>query len=176
MMEATMQSRTLAVSGLSLAMVLGSYALAGQAAEKRELTYVKTYSKSISKSSFMIEDVPNHEVMQEILLQQSRYSGTDFKPVEEWIHIHTDQADGSGSHKGYFFIVLEGGDQTYGTFDGRHKTLTQADGAWSSTWEGSYRYLGGTGKYKHIKGAGTYKGRASPKEPFYEEGRETIEY
>lgn len=170
-----MQSRTLAVLGVSAAMVLGSFSLAGQAAEKKELTYVKTYSKSISKSSFMIEDVPNHEVMQEIKLHQLRYSGTDFKPVEEWVHVQSDQTDGSGTHKGYFFFVLEGGDQAYGTFDGRHKTLTQGD-AWSSSWEGSYRYLGGTGKYKHIKGAGTYKGRASPKEPFYEEGREVIEY
>ena len=170
-----MQSRIVATLGVSLALALGAFSFAAQA-EKRDLTYVKTYSKSISKSTVVVEDVPNHEVLQEVLLQQSKYSGADFSPTEEWIHVQTDQTDGSGTHKGYFFMVLEGGDQAYGTFDGRHKTLNAADGAWSSTWEGSYRYLGGTGKYKRIKGTGTYHGRASPKEPFHEEGRETIEY
>lgn len=169
-----MQFRTMTVLGL--AMALGSLSFCVQAAEKKELTYVKTYAKTVSKSSFMVEDAPNHEILQEVKLHQSRYSSPDFKPVEEWIHVQTDQTDGSGSHKGYFLWVFEGGDQAYGMFDGRHKTLNQADGAWSSTWEGTYRYLGGSGKYKHIRGAGTYKGRASPKEPFYEEGRETIEY
>jgi hypothetical protein len=171
-----MKSNTFAVLSVIVAVALGAHAATGGAAEKKELTYVKTYSKSISKSSFNIDDVPNHEVMQEVLLQQSKYSGSDFKPVEEWIHVQTDQTDGSGSHKGNFFLILQGGDQTYGTFDGKHKTVVQKDGAWASTWEGTYRYLGGTGKYKNIKGAGTYKGRASPKEPFYEEGRETIEF
>ena len=171
-----MKSLTSAVLGVIVALALGSFSFMSQAAEKKELSYVKTYSKSISKSSFAIDDVPNHEVMQEILLQQSKFSSADFKPIEEWIHIQTDQTDGTGSHKGYYILIHQGGEQTYGTFEGRHKTVAKDDGSWASTWEGTYRYVGGTGKYKNIKGAGTYKGRASPKEPFYEEGRETIEY
>jgi len=171
-----MKARPSAVLGVIVAVALASFGFSGQAAEKKELSYVKTYSKSISKSSFSIDDVPNHEVVQEVLLQQSKFSSPDFKPTEEWIHIQTDQTDGTGTHKGYYIMFHQGGEQTYGTFDGRHKTVTKDDGSWASTWEGTYRYVGGTGKYKNIKGSGTYKGRASPKEPFYEEGRETIEY
>ena len=171
-----MKSGKLAVLGIFAAAAFWSFSATSHAAEKKEMTYVKTYSKSVSKSTFAIDDVPNHEVMQEVLLQQSKYSNADFKPVEEWIHIHTDQTEGSGSHKGYFILILQGGEQTYGTFDGKHKTVTKDDGSWASTWEGTYRYIAGTGKYKNIKGTGTYRGRASPKEPFYEEGRETIEY
>jgi len=171
-----MKFRTSAVLGAIVAATLGFFGPLGHTAEEKDLSYVKTYSKSISKSTFSIDDVPNHEVVQEILLQQSKFSGSDFKPIEEWIHIQTDQTDGTGTHKGYYIMFHQGGEQTYGTFDGRHKTVTKADGSWESTWEGTYRYVGGTGKYKNIKGAGTYNGRASPKEPFYEEGRETIEY
>ena len=36
--------------------------------------------------------------------------------------------------------------------------------------------LGGTGKYKNIQGTGKYKGSVGSKEPFHEEGKETIEY
>lgn len=171
-----MKSRTSAVLGVIVGVALGSLGLSVQAAEKKELTYVKTESRSVSKSAFAINDVPNHEVVQEILLQNSKFSSPDFKPVEEWIHIQTDQTDGTGSHKGYYIMFHRGGDQTYGTFEGTHKTVAKDDGSWATTWEGTYRYVGGTGKYKNIKGAGTYKGRASPKEAFYEEGREQIEY
>lgn len=171
-----MKSRTATLLALIAAAALGCWGLPGHAAQKLELTYVKTYSKSISKSSFAIDDMPNHEVVQEILLQRSKFSNPTFQPAEEWIHIQTDQADGTGSHKGYYVLVHEGGEQAYGTFEGKHKTVTKDDGSWASTWEGTYRYVGGSGKYKNIKGSGTYKGRASPKEPFYEEGRETIEY
>ena len=169
-------SRSAALLAVITALALGCSAQIGQAAEKKEVTYVKTSSKSVSKSSFMIDDVPNHEVVQEVLLQYSKFSSPGFKPVEEWIHIQTDQIDGTGSHRGYYIEVHESGEQTYGTFDGRHKTVVKEDGSWASTWEGTYRYVGGTGKYKNIKGGGTYQGRASPKEPFYEEGRQTIEY
>src|SRR5262249_24336637 len=173
-METTMKFGTSALLGVILAVTLGSVGLISHAAEKKDLTYVKTYSKSISKSSFAIEDVPNHEIVQELLAQHSKFSGADFQPIEEWIHIQSDQTDGTGTHKGYYIFIFPGGEQGYGTFDGKHKTVTKDDGSWASTWEGTYRYLGGTGKYKNIKGNGAYKGRASPKEPFFEEGRETI--
>jgi hypothetical protein len=30
-----------------------------------------------------------------------------------------------------------------------------------STWEGTYKIIGGTGKCKNIKGSGTYRGKAT---------------
>jgi hypothetical protein len=176
MTEAALKSAASVVVGAILAVGMGLSVVPAQAGQKKEMTYVKTYSKSTSKSSFAIDDVPNHEVVQEVVLQKSKFSSKDFDPVEEWIHIQTDQIDGSGSHKGYYIEIHPGGEQTYGTFEGTHKTVVKDDGSWTSTWQGTYRYVGGTGKYKQIKGGGTYTGRASPQEPFYEEGRQTIEY
>ena len=145
-------------------------------AEKRDQTYVKTGNRSISKSTITLTESPNHEVTQEVLLQNSKYSSPDFQVTEEWIYIHSDQIDGTGTHKGYYTYVLIGGEQAYGTFEGSHKTVAKEDGSWTSTWDGTYKYLGGTGKYKNIKGSGTYKGKVGSKEPFYEEGRDKIEY
>jgi hypothetical protein len=92
---------------------------------------------------------------------------------ERGIEIHYDFVGGMGPHRGHF---LEDGEQVYGTFEGAVKTVAGQDGSWKSTWEGTYRYVGGTGKYKNIKGTGKYKGSIGSKEPFHEEGKETIEY
>src|SRR5262249_15409484 len=113
LMETTMKFGTSTVFGVILALTLGSVGLISHAAEKKDLTYVKTYSKSISKSSFAIDDVPNHEILQELMAQHSKYSSADFQPVEEWLHTQTDQRDGSGTHKGYYILIFQNGEQTY---------------------------------------------------------------
>jgi hypothetical protein len=170
-----MKSSSMLVAAIVAALMMGSISFSAQA-EKREQTYVKTGNRSVSKSTMTISESPKHEVSQEVLLGSGKYSNPDFQVSKEWIYIHTDQIDGSGTHKGYYTYVHKDGEQTYGTFEGTHKTVTKEDGSWLSTWDGKYRYLGGTGKYKNIKGTGTYKGKEGSKEPFFEEGREQIEY
>jgi hypothetical protein len=157
------------------ALIVGSASICAHA-EKREQTYVKTGARTLSKTSMTLTEAPNHEITQEIQLQSSKYANPDFPLDEEWIYLHTDQTDGTGTHKGYYTYVMKGGDQAYGDFEGTHKTVSKPDGTWLTTWEGTYRYLGGTGKYKNIKGSGTYKGQVGAKEPYHEEGRERIEY
>ena len=50
-----------------------------------------------------------------------------------------------------------------------------SDGSWEATWEGTYKYTGGSGKFKNAKGGGTYKGRASSAGDFREDAKETVE-
>jgi hypothetical protein len=175
MEEGTMRFSSMLAAVIVVALVTGAFSPPAEA-EKREMTYIKTESRSVSKSAVTLSDSPNHEVSQEVLLQKSKFSHPDFQVAQEWIYIHTDQLDGSGTHKGYYTFVHGGGEHSYGIFEGSHKTVARDDGSWLSTWEGTYRYLGGTGKYKNIKGNGTYKGKIGSKQPFYEEGREQIEY
>ncbi len=145
-------------------------------AETLEQTSIKTNQRSVAKSTVTIGDVPNHEVFQETLISSIKYSSPDFKVNEEWVYSQTNQVDGSGTHRCYWIDFHQGGEQTYGTCEGAHKTAVKEDGSWLSTWEGKYRYVGGTGKYKNIKGAGTYKGKVGSKEAFIEEAREQIEF
>jgi hypothetical protein len=170
-----MNSSNRFVAIIAAGLILGLFGFSAQA-EKREQTYVKTGSRTVSKSAMTLSESPNHEISQEVQLHTSKYANPDFQLAEEWIYIQTDQIDGSGSHKGYYTLVHKDGEQTYGTFEGAHKTVAKEDGSWLTTWDGKYRYLGGTGKYKNIKGTGTYKGKVGSKEPFHEEGREQIEY
>lgn len=145
-------------------------------AEKREQTSVKSSQRSVAKSTTAIGDVPNHEVFQETLISAVKYANPDYKVTEEWVFNQVDQTDGAGAHRGYWIHFHEGGEQTYGTYQGNHRTVSNADGSWLSSWEGKHQFTGGTGKYKNIKGAGTYRGKVGSSQVFIEEAREQIEY
>ena len=159
----------------AVTMAFGFSSLSAQA-EKRELTFVKNSTQTVSKSAITITAAPNHEITQEVLHQHIKYANPEFQIADEWVYLHTDSVDGSGSHTGFFTFFHTGGEQTYGSFEGMHKTVVKDDGDWLTTWDGKVRHLGGTGKYKNIKGTGTYKGKVGAKEPFHEEGRDQIEF
>lgn len=171
--------RTIQISFLSVLISLAAavcLSLDVQAGEKREQTFVKTNFRTAYKTALPVGDVPNHEVTQEASLADIKLTNPDFKIKEEWTFIQADTVDGSGTHRGHFFDNHDDGSTTYGAFEGKVKTTAKADGSWESIWEGTYHYIGGSGKFKNIKGNGTYKGKASSKEPTREEGKETVEY
>ncbi|MBI3530351.1 MAG: hypothetical protein HY067_20590 [Betaproteobacteria bacterium] len=168
-----MRIQSLLIAATTVVLCVSGYSAL---AEKRELTFVKTSTQTMAKSATALSESPNHEITQEVMHQHIKYSNPDFQVDEEWVYVQADSVDGSGPHKGYFTFVHTGGERTYGSFEGSHKTVVKDDGSWLTTWEGKVRHLGGTGKYKNIKGTGTYKGKVGAKEPFYEEGRDQIEF
>jgi hypothetical protein len=145
-----------------------------EAAEKSEQSYVKSNYITASKTTLTLGE--GHEVIQEVVISDIKYSDTEFKTKSEWVYVHTDSVEGRGKQTGYYIDTHEDGTQTYGNFEGTIETTVKPDGSWESTWEGTYQYLGGTGKYKNIKGDGQYKGKASSEEPASEEGQEVVEY
>ena len=41
--------------------------------------------------------------------------------------------------------------------------MFKEDGSWEgATFEGTWKFNGGTGKFKNVKGGGTYRGKATP--------------
>lgn len=163
----------LAVLSVCLPLV-SPHASAGQ---KKEQCFVKTNFKSVVRSVQQIGDVPNHELVQEQTVYDIKYTNPDFKTKSEWALLHADLIDGSGPHSGYYYDLHEDGSVTYGAFRGRVKTVSNPDGTWEATWEGTYEYVGGSGMFKRLRGAGTYKGKASSSDPSgREEGCETVEY
>ena len=81
------------------AVLLSSFAVLVQAAERREQTYTKTSQRSVSKTAVTLGDVPNHELTQEVMVQSMAYSDRDFGDTETWSYNHVDQIDGNGSHR-----------------------------------------------------------------------------
>ena len=155
-----------------------TFSLIADAAEKREQSYVKTNFRTLYKTVLSVGDVPNHDVVQEANIADIKYSAnSEFKIKEEWVYSQSDIIDGSGTQSGYFYDTHEDGSHTYGAYKGTIKTSSKADGAWEAIWEGTYQFLGGSGKFKNLKGTGKYKGKASSQDPTgREEGKETVEY
>ncbi|HZP87668.1 MAG TPA: hypothetical protein VFB54_12700 [Burkholderiales bacterium] len=175
-----MQTRKLWTAGWT-ALVLTfatSLPLVAQAAEKRDQSYVKTNFRTLYKTALPVGDVPNHEILQEANIADIKYSpNSDFKIKEEWVYSQSDLVDGNGNQSGYFYDTHEDGSHTYGAFKGTVKTTSGQDGSWATVWEGTYQFLGGSGKFKNLKGGGKYKGQASSQDHSgHEEGSETVEY
>ena len=154
-----------------------SLSFIANAGQKIEQTYVKTNYRIFAKSVFTVDDATKHEISQEMGTADFVFSNSDFRLKESWAYTQSDLIDGSGTQKGYFLDTHMDGSRDYGTFQGTIKSTSKPDGSWEAIWEGTYQYVGGSGKYKDIKGSGKYKGKASSKDPGgREEGRETIEY
>ena len=64
-----------------------------------------------------------------------------------------DFSQGSDTHRGYIVRTRADGSTTTGKYEGSAKY-----GKGSATWEGTFTYIGGTGKFAGIKGEGTYTG------------------
>lgn len=164
----------------SFAMVIvfavGALALTVNAAEKREYNYVRTGDRTAHKTVISIDDVPNHELTQEMGISNLKYPDSNLGESEQWTYATNDLIKGSGVHDGYFIETFTDGSKRYGDYEGTTKTITRVDGSWESTWQGTYKYLGGSGRFKGIKGAGTYKGRVSSTEAMREEGHEVVEF
>ena len=150
--------------------------LAANAGEKIEQSSIKSNPRIVARSATALSDVPNHEVGQEVQLSDIKFSHPSFKVKEEWVYNQFNFVGGTGPHWGMFIDVHDDGSQTFGKYEGSQKTVSSADGSWTATWEGTYKYTGGTGKYKNIKGSGTYKGKATSAGDFREDGKETAEY
>jgi hypothetical protein len=119
----------------------------------------------------------NHELIQEANIADIKVSNPDWKIKEEWVYVQSDVINGNGTQSGYFHDTHEDGSHSYGAFKGTIKTTSKADGSWEAVWEGTYQYLGGSGKFKNLKGGGKYKGKASSQDPAgHDEGQETVEY
>jgi hypothetical protein len=142
------------------------------AAEKIEQTCVKTNVVTAYTTTVQIGE--GHELTQ--TLEIGDFKCSTFKTTSEWAFVQIDSIDGSGKIHAYFVDYHEDGSQTYGIGEGTNKVTAEPDGSWQATWEGTYKYLGGTGKYQNIKGGGTFKGQASSKEPATEEAKEVVEY
>jgi hypothetical protein len=156
-------SRMTAV-GFVVMFVVASVGLSAQAAEKKKISGTGKILQVISKTTLYLGDVPNHELSQEV--RKQIYTPTnpppDWDVAEEVVaYEQSDSVAGSGSHRSYAVNRLKNGEERYEKAEGTHKTTVKAGGAWETTFEGKFEWIGGTGKYKNIKGGGTYKGRAT---------------
>ena len=147
----------------ALAFVVVSLSFSAQAGEKKKIMGIQKEGPPISRTVVSPGDDPKHEL---VVLQISRATITssdpDFNEAEHIAYEQGDQVAGTGTHRGYYRNLHKNGDTDYGSYEGTVKTTFKEDGSWeTTTWEGTIKVIGGTGKCKNIKGSGTYRGKAT---------------
>ena len=144
------------------------------AGEKRKVSFTKTLVREVSKNDIIPGDNPKHKMTQWVRISSVKYSDPEFGSSEDWGYGQVDSYAGTGTHRGYTVSIYENGDQTFQKWEGTHKTTIIESGGWESKYEGTYQFLGGTGKFENIKGEGIYRGKITPKDRT-EEGEFTVE-
>jgi hypothetical protein len=149
------------VVGVIAAFVVVSLSFSAQAGEKKKLTGINKIGPHISRTVVYPGDDPKHELVMFVRRDTTTSSDPDWNETEQIVYQQADSVAGTGTARGYSIRLFKNGDTDYSSFEGKHKTTVKEDGSWETTWEGTYKVLGGTGKFKNIKGSGTYRGKAT---------------
>jgi hypothetical protein len=159
---------------------LASLSFSAQAAEKKKIMGTHKSGPVISHTVVPLGpgDDPKHElVVLDIHRDTTTSSDPDWNEAEHIVYEQHDQVAGTGTHWGYDTNLFKNGDIEYGTYEGTFKTTFKEDGSWKeTTWEGTFKVIGGTGKFKNIKGSGTYRGKATAAEGAITEFEGEVEY
>jgi hypothetical protein len=151
------------VVGVIAAFVVVSLSFSAQAGEKKKITGTNKQGPTIFRTVVSPPgDDPKHELVALMIRRDTATSSEpDWNETEEIAYEQNDSVAGTGTHRGYAIRLLKNGDTTYGPYEGTHKTTVKEDGSSETTWEGTWKVTGLTGKFKNIKGGGTYRGKAT---------------
>ena len=129
----------------------------GLAQDKRTISWKTSgeHTKYTQQHAIDVGDIPGHQIR---ILELHRtfpanppvFEGV--KVVEDWTRGYSDYVNVNGRAWGYSVLLLEGGDKIFCQWDGASQTIVIADGSRKSTYTGTLRLTGGTGKFQGIRG------------------------
>jgi hypothetical protein len=140
--------------------VLGVLALAPSPARER-VSIAGTFTMAyVKREMVQIPDAPGHLLIVAEARGSNRNTGpSDFMSGAQASALETlDLVQGSGSTQGYV-VQAKDADSVFVGIKGRVTTTMSPQGSPSTTFEGNWVFLRGTGQYRGIKGSGTFRGR-----------------
>jgi hypothetical protein len=159
-----MKNRSIILTAI-LSLLVVSLSFSAQAAEKKKIMGTNKHGPLISRTVVPPApgDDPKHELVALLVRRDTTTSpDPEWNDTEQIVYEQSDGVAGTGTVRGYYVRLHKNGDTDYGPFEGTFKTTFKEDGSWeTTTWEGTYKVTGGTGKFKNIKGSGTYRGKAT---------------
>jgi hypothetical protein len=120
-------------------------------------------------------DRPDHEMIQAIRIHTISSKDADFDGSEQTVYAHQDAYADAGTSVGYFLYTLKSGEKIWARFDSIYAKIPTQD-SWHYTYQGVFRFVGGTGKYAAIRGGGHYEGKITPAAGFQESFTCSAEY
>jgi hypothetical protein len=115
----------------------------------------KDYQR-ISENSANVPGQPGHTLKQVSLVWKSLSPNPTFG--EGWVSAvaQLDTTGADSTERGYATSHIQNGDVIYSGWEGTVKTAKKDGGDFETVAQGTFTWLGGTGKFKTIKGVGTY--------------------
>lgn len=143
-------------SALTLLLASAS-ALAG----KIDCTNSKKTKQIVSTQSIEPGDRPDRRMTQYVRVDVLTSRQPDWDGAEQTVYGHTDTLAGAGASMGYTLTTLKSGEKVWYKWE---SILYPSKGGseWEISFQGVFRFIGGTGKYKGIRGGGHYRGVATP--------------
>ena len=128
-----------------------------QAQDKHPIAYKTSgeHTKYTQQHTIDVGDVSGHQIR--ILELRRTFPSNapvfdDVKVVEDWTRGYSDYVSVTGRAWGYGVLILENTDKIFYQWDGASHAVASADGSRKSTYVGSVRLTGGTGKFRGIRG------------------------
>jgi hypothetical protein len=102
-----------------------------------------------------VGDVPGHKIgayEQHRTFSDPKPNCEGRKIVEQWSHGFRDMIDRNGRSWDYAVFTLDNGDKIFAEVSGTVQTEVQPDGSGKTAYEGTQRWVGGTGRYLGVRG------------------------
>jgi hypothetical protein len=112
----------------------------------------------LSQTTLFPGDVPDHAMSLTTRLDVWHSSDPEWNDVRVTGFFFADYSGMTGANRGHEFVDHPGGDRTFDAFEGVSHGVMKPDGTWEATFEGTWRFTGGTGRYAGITGGGTFRG------------------
>jgi len=120
-------------------------------------------------------DRSDHDMILAIRTHAISSKDPDFDGSEQTVYALQDEYAHAGTQTGYFLYTLKSGEKIWAKFDSMDSTGGTRE-AWEVTYQGVFRFIGGTGKYATVHGGGHYQGKVRPTTGFDETFVCSMEY
>jgi len=129
-------------------------------AERKKVYGTGKAVSTVSETKIVPGDLPKHTLTFSSRIDMQESPNPDF--VGQVIAHHvSDYTAGTGRHWGYRVITHSSGDKAIMAIEGMTKTVAKPKAFPDISFEGKWRYTGGTGRFKGITGRGTYTGKVT---------------
>lgn len=155
-------SRTL-LAGAAIAFTVSAAMSPAQGAENKLIGGDYKLGPFLSMNTVTPVDKSDHVLVQFVRSDRMTSGNPDFN-FDCTLSEQDDQTAAGGKHHGISNCLHKSGDRVYYSFEGTHKVATEQGGSWKANFEGTMRWLGGTGKFQKLTGTGSYKGSITPEE------------
>lgn len=136
-------------------------------AEKVDCSGTKTSKDAPFRESISPGDQPDHELVLAIRNHAISSVHPDFDGSTQTAYAMHDEYRSGGTQSGYFLYTLKSGERIWAHFNSVD-VVKLMQGSWEATYQGTFRFVDGTGKYAGIHGGGSYQGKVRPTTGFQE--------